>query len=44
MTASIFPAITFFIGVVALWFYGISRELNLRIQDELIERRKSFSS
>jgi len=44
MTASIFPAITFFIGVVALWFYSINKELNLRIQDELIERRKSFSS
>ncbi len=44
MTASVFPAITFAIGVVALGFYSISRELNLRIQDELIERRKSFST
>lgn len=42
MTASIFPAITFFIGVAALTFYGISKELNLRIQDELAERRKQF--
>lgn len=42
MTASIFPAITFFVGVAALLFYGISRELNLRIQDELAERRKQF--
>ncbi len=42
MTASIFPAITFFVGVVALSFYGISKELNLRIQDELAERRKQF--
>jgi GPH family glycoside/pentoside/hexuronide:cation symporter len=43
MTASIYPAITFFIGVVALWFYSINKEQNLQIQDELIERRKSFS-
>lgn len=44
MTASVFPAITFFIGVGALMFYGISKQLNLRIQDELIERRKGFSA
>lgn len=43
MTASVFPAITFFIGVIALSFYGISKKLNLRIQDELAERRKSFA-
>jgi glycoside/pentoside/hexuronide:cation symporter, GPH family len=43
MTASVFPAITFFIGVVALAFYGISRKLNLQIQDELAERRKTFA-
>lgn len=44
MTASVFPALTFFIGVVALSRYGISKKLNLQIQDELIERRKSFST
>lgn len=43
MTASVFPAITFFIGVVALSRYGISKKLNLEIQDELAERRKLFS-
>jgi Na+/melibiose symporter-like transporter len=42
MTASLFPAVTFVIGVIALMFYGISKELNIRIQDELIERRKGF--
>jgi Na+/melibiose symporter-like transporter len=42
MTASIFPAITFFIGVVALFFYGIDKKLNIQIQDELADRRKSF--
>ena len=44
MTASVFPAVTFFIGVAALGFYGISKKLNLQIQDELAERRKSFSA
>lgn len=43
MTGSIYPAVTFFIGVVALAFYGINRKLNLEIQDELAERRKTFS-
>jgi GPH family glycoside/pentoside/hexuronide:cation symporter len=44
MTASIYPAVTFLIGVVALAFYGISRTLNLEIQNELMERRKNFAS
>jgi Na+/melibiose symporter-like transporter len=44
LTGSIYPALTFAIGVVALLFYGISKTLNLQIQDELIERRKSFNS
>jgi GPH family glycoside/pentoside/hexuronide:cation symporter len=44
MTASIYPAITFTIGVVALSFYSINKKLNLQIQDELIERRKSFGT
>jgi len=42
MTASIYPALTFLIGVVALKFYGIDKKMNLQIQDELAERRKSF--
>jgi len=43
MTGSIYPALTFFIGVIALGFYSISKKLNLQIQDELAERRKSFA-
>jgi Na+/melibiose symporter-like transporter len=42
MTGSVYPAITFLIGVAALGFYGISKKLNLQIQDELAERRKLF--
>ncbi len=44
MTASIYPAITFGIGAIAVLFYSISKKLNLEIQDELIERRKKFST
>ena len=42
MAASIYPALTFFAGVIAILFYSISKKLNLQIQDELAERRKSF--
>lgn len=44
LTGSVYPAITFFIGVLALLFYGITKKLNLQIQDELAERRNSFST
>jgi glycoside/pentoside/hexuronide:cation symporter, GPH family len=44
MTASVYPAITFFIGVVALGFYSISKTMNVQIQDELAERRKGFGN
>lgn len=44
VTASVVPALTFFVGVVALaFFYGIDKKLNLQIQDELVERRKHFA-
>lgn len=43
LTASVFPAVTFLIAVFALTFYGISKQLNIQIQDELAERRKSFT-
>jgi Na+/melibiose symporter-like transporter len=42
MSASIFSAVMFFIGVVALMFYGIDKKLNVQIQNELAERRKQF--
>lgn len=44
MTASIYPAITFLIAVIALSFYSISRTLNVEIQNELAERRKNFET
>lgn len=39
LTSSVIPAITFFIGVVALFFYPISKRLNEKIQMELADRR-----
>ncbi|WP_071146090.1 MFS transporter [Bacteroides ihuae] len=39
LTSSVIPAITFFIGVVALFFYPISKQLNEKIQMELADRR-----
>jgi len=41
LTASIIPATTFFIGVVALFFYPISKKINETMMEELFQRRKS---
>jgi len=43
LTASLFPAIPFTIGVVLLFFYSISKRMEFAIQDELAERRKRFT-
>jgi glycoside/pentoside/hexuronide:cation symporter, GPH family len=43
LSSSIFPAITFSIGVIALLYYGITKKLNEQIQLELTERRKAFN-
>ncbi len=43
-TMSIFPAITFGICVLCLFFYPINKNLEIKITDELAERRKSFAS
>jgi GPH family glycoside/pentoside/hexuronide:cation symporter len=40
---TIYSAIPFAIGVACLAIYPISKELNLRIGDELAERRKKFA-
>ncbi len=44
LTASIFPAIPFAIGVGLLCFYSISRKMEFTIQDELARRRKLFAT
>jgi Na+/melibiose symporter-like transporter len=42
LTASIFPAIPFAVGVVLLLFYKITKKMEFDMQDELSERRKHF--
>jgi Na+/melibiose symporter-like transporter len=41
LTSGIIPAVTFFIGVIALYFYPISKNLNEKIQEELTIRRRN---
>jgi Na+/melibiose symporter-like transporter len=40
--ATVYAGIPFALGVLCMFFYPISKELNLRIGDELAERRKKF--
>ena len=44
LSASIYSAIPFALCLVCLAFYPISKALNLRIQNELLERRKQFGT
>lgn len=41
LTSSIIPAVTFAVGVIALFFYPISKKLNEKVQAELAERRQN---
>jgi len=41
LTGSVFPAITFFIGVLALFTYKITKNYNIEMQAELAERREN---
>ena len=42
MTASIFAATPYFLGVFCLFFYKIGKQLNIRITDELADRRSKY--
>jgi sugar (glycoside-pentoside-hexuronide) transporter len=42
MTASIYPAIAFFLCAICLFFYRIDRSLELEMSRELTDRRASF--
>ena len=44
LTASIFPAITFAIAVVCLFFYRIDKRLEIEITDELQARRRAYAA
>ena len=40
LSSSIIPAVCFFIWVIALYYYPITKEMNEKMQAELTERRK----
>ncbi len=42
MTISVYPAVFFLIVISCLFFYKITKKMNIQIQDELYERRKAF--
>src|SRR5574344_229786 len=44
LVASIFPAILFGVGVVALFFYPITKQFNINMHAELAARRKNINS
>jgi glycoside/pentoside/hexuronide:cation symporter, GPH family len=44
LTMSIFPAITFGLCIVCLFFYSINKQAEIQITDELAERRKGFAA
>jgi Na+/melibiose symporter-like transporter len=44
LSVSIIPAIAILIGVIALFFYEINKKTEYKMQDELAERRKSYST
>lgn len=39
LSSSLIPAVTFFVGVIALFFYPITKKYNEKMQAELAERR-----
>jgi Na+/melibiose symporter-like transporter len=43
LTMSVFPAVTFGVCIVCLVFYGITKETEVRMTEELVERRKGFA-
>jgi GPH family glycoside/pentoside/hexuronide:cation symporter len=43
LTASVYAGLAFFATAACLFFYPITRELNQKIANELVERRKGFA-
>ncbi len=41
MLVSVFPTVTFLVGVACLFFYAIDKKMETKIEAELIERRKT---
>jgi Na+/melibiose symporter-like transporter len=43
LTTSIYPAVFMLIGIAILFFYRINKNTELKMQDDLAERRKAYS-
>lgn len=43
LTTSIYPAIFMLTGIAVLFFYRINKNTELKMQDELADRRKTYS-
>jgi Na+/melibiose symporter-like transporter len=43
LTTSIYPVLAMCIGIIILLFYEINKKTEFRMQDELVERRKTYS-
>ena len=41
LLVSVFPTVTFMVGVACLFFYAIDKKMETKIESELIERRKT---
>ena len=44
LSSSLIPALTFFVGVIALFFYPITKSYNEKMQTELTERRNNTTN
>jgi GPH family glycoside/pentoside/hexuronide:cation symporter len=44
LASSIIPAVLFGVGVIALYFYPITKEFNEKMQAELTARRRAADS
>jgi GPH family glycoside/pentoside/hexuronide:cation symporter len=44
LTASVFPAITFFLGLVCLFFYRIDKAAEIQITNDLAARRAEYAA
>ncbi len=44
MTASVFSALPFLLGALCLFFYEIDTKTNIRMTEELTERRRKYGA
>jgi Na+/melibiose symporter-like transporter len=44
LLVSVFPTITFMVGIGCLFFYAINKKMEVRIETDLSERRRNNAS